>query len=401
MNEGIARSGLRFPIITRMRPRDPEEAHRAATPLELLFDLTFVVAIATLVPELAHAIADGHLVEGLVGYGTVFFGIWWAWMNAAWFASAYDCDDGPYRILTMVQMAGVLVLAAGVVPAFEDGAFGTAVAGYVIMRFALVLQWLRAAASDPTHRTTALRFATAIAAVQVLWVIRLTLPEPWSGLTFIVLALAELAVPFWAERPNMTTWHPHHIAERYGLFTIIVLGEGVFAATTAVVASKTEVGATLDLIVLAIAALALLFALWWLYFLEPSGPLLEARRHLGFLWGYGHFFVFGALAAVGAGLEVAAEAITHPIEASALLVAYSIAVPVVVFLVALWWLHTRLGGARYANPAMIVAEVGLFLVAPLATAWIPIAWVVALIAAIAAGLIVVKSIVRREAVRAA
>jgi low temperature requirement protein LtrA len=162
------------------------------------------------------------------------------------------------------------------------------------------------------------------------------------------------------------------------------------------VASKTEAGATLDLTVLAISALVLLFALWWLYFMMPSGPLLEARRDLGFLWGYGHFFVFASLAAVGAGLEVAAEAITHPIEASPLLVAYSIAVPVAVFLLVLWSLHARLGGAREARPAMVVAEVGLTLLAPLATAWLPIAWVVALIAAFAAGLIVVKSMLRRE-----
>ncbi len=96
-----------------MRARDPDEAHRAATPLELLFDLTFVVAVAAVVPELAHAVVDDHPIEGVVGYILVFFGIWWAWMNFTWFASAFDCDDALYRVLTMVQMGGVLVLAAG------------------------------------------------------------------------------------------------------------------------------------------------------------------------------------------------------------------------------------------------------------------------------------------------
>src|SRR5262245_49251869 len=101
-------------LLTTMRARDPLEGHRAATPLELLFDLTFVVAIAAVVPEFAHTIVEDHPVQGLVGYLFAFFAIWWAWMNFTWFASAFDCDDALYRVLTMVQMAGVLVLAAGV-----------------------------------------------------------------------------------------------------------------------------------------------------------------------------------------------------------------------------------------------------------------------------------------------
>ena len=95
-----------------MRPRDEDEAHRASTPLELLFDLSFVVACRRS-RELHHDIADGHAGPGAGAYAMVFFAIWWAWVNFTWFASAYDTDDVPYRLLTMLQMAGVLVLAAG------------------------------------------------------------------------------------------------------------------------------------------------------------------------------------------------------------------------------------------------------------------------------------------------
>ena len=100
------------------RPRPVDEEHRVATPLELLFDLTFVVAVAQVAAELAHGIAEDHVGDGLLGYLMVFFAIWWAWMNFTWFASAYDTDDVPYRLLTLVQMAGVLVLAAGIPDAF-------------------------------------------------------------------------------------------------------------------------------------------------------------------------------------------------------------------------------------------------------------------------------------------
>ena len=105
----------------------------------------------------------------------VFFAIWWAWMNFTWFASAYDTDDVPYRLLTLVQMAGVLVLAAGVPPAFDTPDFTAITIGYVIMRIAMVRQWLRAAASDPGRPTTALRYAIGISIVQIGWVARLAL----------------------------------------------------------------------------------------------------------------------------------------------------------------------------------------------------------------------------------
>jgi low temperature requirement protein LtrA len=394
MRDASSTAVPRLPSFVRLRARDPHEPHRTSTPLELLFDLTFVVAIAALVAQLAHAIVDGHPVEGVIGYVAVFFAIWWAWMNFTWFASAFDRDDAFYRVLTMVQMAGVLVLAAGVEAAFSTSDYSTAVVGYVIMRIALVIQWLRVASTVPEYRSTALRFAVGITLVQCLWVVRLLLPDPWSSAGFLIIGLLDLGVPLWAERHRMTPWHPHHIAERYGLFTIIVLGESVLAATTAVVASRTEGGATVELAIIAVSSLVLLFSLWWLYFLEPAARHLEEHRELGFLWGYGHFVVFAALAAVGAGLEVAAEAITHEIAATSLGVAYALAIPVAIYLTVLWLLHVRLGGALGYSVALLVGEVAIVLAIPLSTAVLPLPMVVAGIAMAAAGLVGVKSAVR-------
>jgi len=101
------------PWLRRMRPRDPSEAHRVATPLELLFDLCFVVAIAQVAARLHHAIAEDHVGAAIPLFAMTFFAIWWAWMNFTWFASAYDTDDVPYRLLTLLQIVGVLILAAG------------------------------------------------------------------------------------------------------------------------------------------------------------------------------------------------------------------------------------------------------------------------------------------------
>src|SRR6476619_6666349 len=97
----------------RLGGRDPHEAHRVATPLELLFDLTFVVSFGLAASQLAHALAEGHYAAALIGFGFASFSICWAWVNFSWFASAYDTDDWIFRIVTMVQMIGALVLAIG------------------------------------------------------------------------------------------------------------------------------------------------------------------------------------------------------------------------------------------------------------------------------------------------
>src|SRR4029077_8311275 len=91
----------------RMGGRDPHEAHRAATPLELLFDLTFATSFGFAASQLADALAAGHTAAGLIGFGFASFAICWAWINFSWFSSAYDTDDWVFRIVTMVQMIGV------------------------------------------------------------------------------------------------------------------------------------------------------------------------------------------------------------------------------------------------------------------------------------------------------
>ena len=147
--------------LTPMRPRDPLETARVASSLELFFDLTFVIAVSIAAGELHHELAAGDVRHGLVSFAMVFFAIWWAWMNFTWFATSFDTDDWLYRVFTFVQMGGVLVMAAGVEPLFADGDFTIMVAAYVVMRVAMVAQWLRAARAPGPQRAAALAYAVA------------------------------------------------------------------------------------------------------------------------------------------------------------------------------------------------------------------------------------------------
>ena len=350
------------PLRTRMAARDITENHRVSSPLELLFDLTFVVAIAQVAGQLAIAIAHDEVLGTIGPFLMVFFAIWWAWNQFTWLASAYDTDDALYRVFTMVQMAGVLVLAAGV-PLAMHGSFGYVTVGYLIMRVGLLAMLVRAMKEDPDSRPTTARYVIGISVVQALWLLRLLLPPVLGMLAFVPLAIAELLVAPWASRARDLAWHPHHIAERYGLFTIILLGESVFASTTALQIGITENGITVELAVIAVAGLVLLFTLWWLYFAEPAGEGLVAHRERSYIWGYGHYLMFASLAAIGAGLEVTVESAGGHVAASPTLVCLAVAVPVSIFLVVLWAIHAPIVDRVVVHPvAIAVAVVGILII---------------------------------------
>jgi low temperature requirement protein LtrA len=361
-----------------MAPRDPEEDHRASTPLELLFDLCFVVAVSQAAGQLHHGLLEGQVAASLRGYAEVFFAIWWAWMNFTWFASAYDTDDVPYRLLTLLQMSGVLILAAGIPDAANHGDFATIVVGYVVMRLAMVTQWLRAAAGDPDRRVVAHHYAIGVAVLQVFWISWLWVPEGYRNVTFLVLAVLEMLVPVWAERAGpMTSWHPEHIAERYGLFTLIVLGESVLAATVAVQSSISTEGVSPELLGVSGGALLLLFGIWWSYFDRPFDEVLRDRPQLAFPFGYAHYLVFASVAALGAGIQVAAETAHHVGELSSRGAALAVGIPVAVYLVVTAVLFDRFDRERSDLISSLV-KAALILVIALVVGPSSLAWSVLL-----------------------
>jgi low temperature requirement protein LtrA len=315
--------------------------------LELLTDLCFVVAVAQAATTLHHGLVSDQVGHYVVGYAMSFFAIWWAWINFTWFASAYDNDDVAYRLLTILQIIGVLVLAAGI-PGLVGGQVMVPVLGYVIMRVALVVQWLRAARGDPAHRATCLRYAVGIVIVQLGWVsyIWVAHEEALRGPAYLILVLADVAVPVFAERAGMTTWHPQHIADRYGAFFIIVLGETILASTLAIEEAFSGDGHGRGSVILLMGSgVLIVFSVWWLYFSREATEKLALIRtqhaNQAFVWGFGHYFIFGSAAAVGAGLSARVEYWTHEEEISALTTGFGITVPVAALLVALWAVHLR------------------------------------------------------------
>ncbi|MFZ1679451.1 MAG: low temperature requirement protein A [Rhizobiaceae bacterium] len=146
--------------------RDSDEGYRASTPLELLFDLVIVIAIAALTAAFHHALADGHGAEALPRFLLLFITIWWAWMGVTWFASAFGHEDAVYKLLLGVIMTGALIYAAGAGSFFDTMDLSWGLLGWSIMRLALAVLWLRVA-RQPAHRSVALRFMGGILVAQI------------------------------------------------------------------------------------------------------------------------------------------------------------------------------------------------------------------------------------------
>ncbi|MEU6230685.1 low temperature requirement protein A [Streptomyces sp. NPDC047042] len=382
---GTSAGGGHGAPLRRLTARGRGESHRVASPLELFFDLCFVVAVAQAGVQLVHAIAEGHTGEGILSYAMVFFAIWWAWMNFSWFASAYDNDDVLYRVVTLVQIAGVLVLAAGVSRAFEDHDFLVVWLGYLIMRLAMGAQWLRAArAAEGAERTTALRYAGGVLLCMAGWLGLVVLPEAGRPWVFLVMALVELAVPVYAERSFTTSWHPHHISERYGLFTIIVLGEAIAAATVAVKSGVQENDALADLLPIAAGGLLIVFSAWWIYFAVPIHGRLRSSRQ-AFLWGYGHYLIFASAAAIGAGLEVAVEQAIGKAHLSASAASAAVTLPTALYLVTVWALHSRYFKVGIAEQLVLPSAALLVIVCTFLGDWAVLAAGLVSALAVAAG----------------
>lgn len=291
--------------------RNPHEEHRVATPLELFLDLVYVVAISATGTGLHHMLAGHEFLSGILWYTLSFFAIFWCWLNFTWYASAYDTRDTAFTMITFVQIFGALVLAVGITGMMgENHERAVPIAGYVIMRIAMVLHWLRAAKFDPERRKTCLAYAAGIFIAQALWVLNYIIPSDYWYYWYILIWIFELAVPLVSERFGNTTWHPHHIAERYSLLTIIVLGEGILAATVNISGLINSQTRWMEAFSLGFGSITLIFALWWTYFKIPFAQLLDKNRASGFvtfIFGYGHFFIFASLAAVGVGLQMVAD----------------------------------------------------------------------------------------------
>ena len=280
--------------------RAPEE-ERHATWLELFFDLCFVAAVAALAAELH----SDPSIGGLLKFAGLFVPVWWAWMGFTWHASAFDNDDAVFRGFMLAAMLAVVALAANV-GGIDEGNSAGFVFSYAAMKYLLAAMFVRARLHAAEWSGFCDRYAASNAIGATVWLSSLAVPTPGRYWVWALGMVVLMTGPVVAVRAfKGSAFNQAHITERYGLFTIIVLGESIVVAATGI----AELGGEASVFVTAAAGFALAACIWWMYF-EFVGSSALSRETLlsSFTWGYGHMLVFSGIAAAAVGVELVVEA---------------------------------------------------------------------------------------------
>ena len=301
------RRGQRFVRPQAPRNLTPEQRseERTSTPLELFFDLCFVVAVAAL----ARGLHDEPNLGGALRFFGLFVPVWWSWMIFTWYATGFDNDDVPYRVTLLAAMLSMLGLAASVGEVgVEPDAAVSFVLAYVVMRLLVMGLFLRARRHVPASlRPFVTVYAAGNALGAAIWLSSLLVPGPGRYAVWAAGLFVEFLGPILAVRtmsnPRMS-FHPSHIAERYGLFAIIVLGESVLAVVVGTADTDWQPAAVLA----AVFGFVVAACVWWLYFDHVGSEGIELGPRPAFYWGYGHFAVYAGIAAFGVGTQLAIEA---------------------------------------------------------------------------------------------
>jgi len=279
----------------RLRVEQEDESTNHASWIELFFDLVFVVVIA----ELSHMLETHLSWGGFLQFALLFVPCWWAWVLVTFYVDRYDTDDPPHRLLILVAMLAVIFLAANVHNAFDQGAIGF-VLSYVSLRTIVLTLYWRASRYVSTARSNLKLYLASYVPSTGLWLVSIALPVPIRYWFWGVAMAIELLMPILGTRILAgTPAHPSHLQERFGLFTLIVLGESIVSVASTTASGAWDVWQTLA----AVGGFGIAACVWWLYFnfLETSVII----RGIGSVhaFNYGHFPIVMGLALMAVGTE--------------------------------------------------------------------------------------------------
>jgi low temperature requirement protein LtrA len=301
-------------LLVRPRLRSTSEAGRKVTWLELFFDLVFVAAVA----QVAAPLRDDYTIAGLVRFTPLFLLIWWAWTGHSVFSNRFDTDDLVQRALTLLQMFAVAAMAANARDALDSRSSAGFAAAYAAVRFILVAQYLRARCV-PGARALTKRYLIGHGGAAVIWLASSMIPAPARFAAWAIAFAIDLGTPWSAVDHSLATpVDSAHLPERFGLFTLILLGESVVAVMQGMESQETWPVAAAAC---AFLGMTTLFVIWWWYFDGAEGaserPIRSRADAIRFhIWSYAHFPLYLGIIVTGVGIERLVRIAAHSALAS-------------------------------------------------------------------------------------
>jgi low temperature requirement protein LtrA len=292
-----------------LRRDEDEDRERKATWLELFYDLVFVVIIA----QLSHGLAGDVSWRGLANFALPFVPAWWLWIGGTIYADRFETEDIGHRVLTFLQMVPVAAMAVFLHHGLEQDSAGFALA-YACGRVLIIVMWVRGGWHNPEARPVTNLFAVGFSTSVVIFLGSLLVPAPqrfqlWTVALVIDLLVPLTTIPYQKDLPKFST---SRLPERFGLFTIIVLGETVVG----VVSGLAEVHhLTWQTGLVGLLGMGLAFGLWWLYFDGVSHQAPRGGLRSSLARNYLHLPLVLGITAVGAAVLGVVEHADHGVEA--------------------------------------------------------------------------------------
>ncbi|MGB5167827.1 MAG: low temperature requirement protein A [Acidimicrobiia bacterium] len=303
---------MKFAAIAPPRLRTAEESERTATWLELFYDLVFVAAVAMMGTRLVSDVSWA----GVASYLAYFALVWWLWASHTFYADRYDTDDLIYRLLAGAQMVAVAVIAVSL-SLGEAGSTQVFALGYTATRFTLLLLYARAYRHVPGTRALVRGYLIGFGTASAIWLVSIATPEPARFWLWGVAFAVDLATPYAVRKIQAASpLDRSHLPERFGLFTILVLGESIVAVTVGLSHVAWQTPTT----IVGILGLGAATCLWWINFEHLDGSVIrrrgEGKNWRPTVWIYSHLPLAAALAMFGVSVELAIIGADHGHEYS-------------------------------------------------------------------------------------
>ena len=290
----------------RLRTLDQGAGERRASWLELFFDLVFVLAVS----QVAHMLSDHSDLLGLAKYLALFLPIWYSWIGYTFYADRFETDETAFRILIFAGMLALTGMSVTLLNAFTPEGWPAFVVCFILVKLVLVTLYARAAYYVPLARPYCSQFIIGLSVSSLLLVVSLFVDAPVRYVIWAGSIAVELLIPFFNLRATrLIPIDRSHIPERFGLFTIIVLGEAVIAtATGAGLVQWSPVT-----ILTASFGFAMAACIWWINFDFVEDNAITAKGLFPrFVYMYGHFFIVATIVAAGIGVEHAIKESPEP-----------------------------------------------------------------------------------------